>query len=186
MHADQKIVVGPKVDKEDIEVSVTYHLNGYLIPVDENGNEIPNVGPYQFATDENDPTKIALNQIVPDIEGYTHAQEVISPQSPDKDISIIYTTIPKEDITYISDTENIDLSQADSSTYSTSSNGDLKKNDVQEAVMGIRGQVDEKEMERRIDEQMAIVNFIDLDDDGKQITSSGPLYGLPGESINDL
>ena len=40
MHADQKIVVGPKVDKEDIEVSVTYHLNGYLIPVDENGNEI--------------------------------------------------------------------------------------------------------------------------------------------------
>ena len=45
MHADQKIVVGPKVDKEDIEVSVTYHLNGYLIPVDENGNEIPNVGP---------------------------------------------------------------------------------------------------------------------------------------------
>ena len=176
MHADQKIVVGPKVDKEDIEVSVTYHLNGYLIPVDENGNEIPNVGPYQFATDENDPTKIALNQIVPDIEGYTHAQ----------DISIIYTTIPKEDITYISDTENIDLSQADSSTYSTSSNGDLKKNDVQEAVMGIRGQVDEKEMERRIDEQMAIVNFIDLDDDGKQITSSGPLYGLPGESINDL
>lgn len=75
MHADQKIVVGPKVDKEDIEVSVTYHLNGYLIPVDENGNEIPNVGPYQFATDENDPTKIALNQIVPDIEGYTHAQE---------------------------------------------------------------------------------------------------------------
>ena len=39
MHADQKIVVGPKVDKEDIEVSVTYHLNGYLIPVDENGNE---------------------------------------------------------------------------------------------------------------------------------------------------
>ena len=186
MHADQKIVVGPKVEKKDIEVSVTYHLNGYLIPVDENGNEIPNVGPYQFATDENDPTKIALNQIVPDIEGYTHAQEVISPQSPDKDISIIYTTIPKEDITYISDTENIDLSQADSSTYSTSSNGDLKKNDVQEAVMGIRGQVDEKEMERRIDEQMAIVNFIDLDDDGKQITSSGPLYGLPGESINDL
>lgn len=70
VHADQKIVVGPKVDKEDIEVSVTYHLNGYLIPVDE----IPNVGPYQFATDEKDPTKIAPNQIVPDIEGYTHAQ----------------------------------------------------------------------------------------------------------------
>lgn len=186
VHADQKIVVWPKVDNKDVEVSVTYHLNGYLIPVDENGDEIPNVGPYQFATDEKDPTKIAPNQIVPDIEGYTHDQEIISPQSPDKDISIIYKTIPKEDTTYISDTENIDLSQADSSTYSPSGNGDLKENDVQEAIMGIKGQVDEKEMERRIDEQMAIVNFIDLDDDGKQITSSGPLYGLPGESINDL
>ena len=63
MHADQKIVVGPKVDKEDIEVSVTYHLNGYLIPVDENGNEIPNVGPYQFATDEKEKTIITKKLI---------------------------------------------------------------------------------------------------------------------------
>ncbi len=185
VHADQKIVVGPKVDDEDVEVSVTYHLNGYLIPVDENGDEIPNVGPYQFATDENDPTKIAPNQIVPDIEGYTHAQEVISPQSPDKDISIIYKTIPKHDAIYLSEAENdetTNLSEKASSTYSQ-----LKEDNIQEATtMGIKGQIDEKEIERRIDEQMAIVNFIDLDDDGKQITSSGPLYGLPGESINDL
>ncbi len=33
---------------------------------------------------------------------------------------------------------------------------------------------------------MAIINFIDLDNNGKQLTSSGPLTGKPGESINDL
>lgn len=187
VHADQKVVVGPKIDKEDedIEVSVTYHLNGYLIPVDENGDEIPNVGPYQFATDEKDPTKIAPNQIVPDIEGYTHDQEIISPQSPDKDISIIYKTIPKHDAIYLSEDENdetTNLSEKAPSTYSQ-----LTEDNIQEATtMGIKGQIDEKEIERRIDEQMAIVNFIDLDDEGKQITSSGPLYGLPGEVINDL
>lgn len=35
-------------------------------------------------------------------------------------------------------------------------------------------------------DQVAIINFIDLDHDGKQLTSSGPLTGKPGESINDL
>lgn len=35
-------------------------------------------------------------------------------------------------------------------------------------------------------DQVAIINFIDLDNNGKQLTSSGPLTGKPGESINDL
>lgn len=35
-------------------------------------------------------------------------------------------------------------------------------------------------------DQIAIVNFIDLDNDGKQITSSGPLIGKPNTNITDL
>ncbi|MDB6234048.1 mucin-binding protein, partial [Lactobacillus amylovorus] len=35
-------------------------------------------------------------------------------------------------------------------------------------------------------DQVAIINFIVLDNNGKQLTSSGPLTGKPGESINDL
>lgn len=35
-------------------------------------------------------------------------------------------------------------------------------------------------------DQIAIVNFIDLDHEGKQITSSGPLIGKPNENITDL
>lgn len=34
--------------------------------------------------------------------------------------------------------------------------------------------------------QEAVINFIDLDQNGKQLTSSGVLRGMPGESINDL
>ena len=35
-------------------------------------------------------------------------------------------------------------------------------------------------------DQIAIVNFIDLDNEGQQITSSGPLIGKPNENITDL
>lgn len=35
-------------------------------------------------------------------------------------------------------------------------------------------------------QQVAIVNFIDVDHNGASLTSSGPLVGQPGESINDL
>lgn len=35
-------------------------------------------------------------------------------------------------------------------------------------------------------DQVAIINFIDIDKNGAQLTSSGPLVGKPGESINDL
>lgn len=35
-------------------------------------------------------------------------------------------------------------------------------------------------------QQVAVVNFIDLDHHGKQLTSSGPLLGRAGEKINDL
>lgn len=36
------------------------------------------------------------------------------------------------------------------------------------------------------DKQVAFVNFIDIDNGGVQLTSSGPLVGDPGDSINDL
>lgn len=32
----------------------------------------------------------------------------------------------------------------------------------------------------------AVINYIDLDQNGKQLTSSGMLQGVPGESINEL
>lgn len=35
-------------------------------------------------------------------------------------------------------------------------------------------------------DQVAIVNFIDIDHNGASLTSSGPLVGKPGDSINDL
>lgn len=193
VHTDIKVIEGPEVGKEDVEETVTYKPNGHLIPVDENGDEIPNVGPYQFATDENDPTKVAANQIVPDLDGYTHDQETISPQDPDKDMAVVYKAIPKQDTMYISgagNNENTDAPQlANPQDINHPSIDDDLTEDLSKqaaAAMGMDNKVDEKGIERRSDEQMAIINFIDLDNNGKQITSSGPLYGLPGEVINNL
>lgn len=177
-HTDKKVVEGPEVGDEDVEVTVNYEPNGHLIPVDENGDEIPDVGPYRFASDKEDPTKVAENQIVPDLEGYTHEQETISPKEPGKDVVITYEKIPVKDNLYIGEQEDaVEESDAVESP-ATESTRQVAGEEANES--------EEKGVQRRLGEQMAIVNFIDLDKDGKQITSSGPLYGLPGEVINDL
>ncbi|WP_225432260.1 hypothetical protein [Limosilactobacillus reuteri] len=53
---------------EDQEVTVTYAPNGKIIPVDPNGNPIPNVPTSQYPTD---PTKVVPNKTVPTVPGYT-------------------------------------------------------------------------------------------------------------------
>lgn len=193
-HTDKKVITGPKVGEEDVEVTVKYKPNGFLIPIDENGEKIPDVGPYQFATDENDPTKVAKHQIIPDIPGYTHAAETISPGDPENDLEITYTKIPVQEEMVIK--PNAVGSGAEVTTQEQTTNSDNAQSQAENPasesvasseVASSQKQVgDEKGIDVRFNEQMAIVNYIDLDNEGKQITSSGPLYGLPGEIINNL
>ena len=194
-HTDKKVVTGPKVGDEDIEVTVKYEPNGFLIPVDENGEKIPDVGPYQFATDEYDPTKVAKNQIVPDIPGYTHAAETISPGDPENDLEITYEKIPVQEEMVIkpnavgSGAEVTTQEQSDAVEVQSQSQADIpvaESTATSEVPSNQQQAGDEKGIDLRFNEQMAIVNYIDLDNEGKQITSSGPLYGLPGEIINNL
>lgn len=184
-HTNKKVIPGPAVGDEDVTVTAQYEPNGHLIPVDENGDEIMDVGPYQFASDKDDPTKVAENQIVPDIDGYTHDQEVISPQDPGKDMPVIYKKVVQED-TIADDNDSVKLGQSQDINQPSQPQMDIPDTKQAAQAMGMDEYVNEKGIERRSDEQMAIINFIDLDNNGKQITSSGPLYGLPGEVINNL
>lgn len=185
-HTNKKVIPGPAVGDNDITITAQYEPNGHLIPVDENGDEIMNVGPYQFASDKDDPTKVAENQIVPDIDGYTHDQEVISPKDPGKDMPVIYKKVVEPEPEVNEPDTSADLSTVKLGQFQDVNSPSMLDTKQAAQTMGMDEYVDEKGIERRSDEQMAIINFIDLDNNGKQITSSGPLYGLPGEVINNL
>lgn len=60
---------------------------------------------------------------------------------------------------------------------------DKEKEEHSAKLKQIRKQHEEDKSDK---EQIAIINYIDLDQNGKQLTSSGPLTGKPGDSINDL
>ncbi|MCC4408525.1 mucin-binding protein, partial [Limosilactobacillus reuteri] len=59
-HADKRVAGGETVTPDDLskEVTVTYTPNGKIIPVDPDGNPIPNVPTPQYPTDPTDPTKV--------------------------------------------------------------------------------------------------------------------------------
>ncbi|MCC4409596.1 mucin-binding protein, partial [Limosilactobacillus reuteri] len=68
-HADKRQVNATAVTQNDIEVTVTYTPNGKIIPVDPDGNPIPNVPTPQYPTDPTDPTKVTPDEPVPTIPG---------------------------------------------------------------------------------------------------------------------
>lgn len=86
-HADQSMI-NRNVTQEDQTVNVTYQENGHIIPVNETGNVI---GPVKrYTTDPTDPTKVAKDQKLPEIDGYHLDIQTVTPPTPDKDIHISY------------------------------------------------------------------------------------------------
>lgn len=61
-----------------------------------------------------------------------------------------------------------------------------EKKEEPKAATEPKAAVSELKPKKDQNDQVAIINFIVLDNNGKQLTSSGPLTGKPGESINDL
>lgn len=61
-----------------------------------------------------------------------------------------------------------------------------EKREEPKAATEPKAAVSELKPKKDQNDQVAIINFIVLDNNGKQLTSSGPLTGKPGESINDL
>ncbi len=133
-HADRAQVEGLSVTMEDQEATVTYVPNGKIIPVDPNGNPIPDVPTPQYPTDPTDPTKVTPDEPVPTIPGYKPEVPTVTPTDPGVDTPVKYTP----------DTVN-----------------------PKPAV-----------------DQIAIVNYVDQDNNNAQIATSGDLTGKAGDKIN--
>ena len=59
-YADRATVPGETAQQRDLETTVTYNKIGKIVPVDPNGNPIPNVPTPQYRNDPNDPTKVIV------------------------------------------------------------------------------------------------------------------------------
>ncbi|MBM6754840.1 YSIRK-type signal peptide-containing protein, partial [Lactobacillus alvi] len=91
-HADKKVAGGltATVDNPNVEDTVTYTENGKIIPVDPDGNKIPNVPNPTYPTDPTDPTKVTPDEPVPKIPGYTPETPTVTPSDPGKDTQVVY------------------------------------------------------------------------------------------------
>ncbi|MCT3381732.1 mucin-binding protein, partial [Lactobacillus johnsonii] len=77
-------------DKPLAEVTVVYHKIGKIVPVDPNGNPIPNVPTPSYTNDPTDPTKVVPNEPVPAIPGKTPDKTTVTPVDPTKDTPVVY------------------------------------------------------------------------------------------------
>ena len=84
-------------DDGNYTVTVTYAPNGKIVPVDPNGNPIPNVPTPQYPTDPNDPTKVTPDEPVPNVPGQTPETPTVTPTDPGKDTHVIYNVPTKDE-----------------------------------------------------------------------------------------
>ena len=93
--ADKKIVGGETVtpDNPNRSYTVVYTPNGSIVPVDPNGNPIPNTPSVPYETDPTDPTKVVDGK-VPEVPGWTPKNgkpgAPVKPSDPTKDTKVSY------------------------------------------------------------------------------------------------
>nr|WP_245328745.1 Ig-like domain-containing protein [Lactobacillus colini] len=83
----------PHTDGTDTNVEVPYKKNGKIVPVDPEGNPIPNAPTPTYETDPHDPTKVVPNEPVPTVPGYTSSVKTVTPNDPGKDTPVVYTKV---------------------------------------------------------------------------------------------
>ena len=96
-HADKRQINATVVTQNNIEETVTYQPNGKIIPVDPNGNPIPNVPTPTYPTDPTDPTKVVPDEPVPEIPGLIPSVPTVTPENPGKDTPVPYTPVKDPD-----------------------------------------------------------------------------------------
>lgn len=168
--------------------------NGHIIPIDEDGQMIEGAAHPQFHTDPKDASKVISDEIVPDVQGYHCESMTITPSDPNHDLNVVYKADKKDDVMYVSLGKDKDNKQEEktqtpvSETEPKSEEGQQTPTEnpapAQETAPAASDNSSENEGELK--DQVAIVNFIDVDHNGASLTSSGPLVGKPGDSINDL
>ena len=115
-HADRRVAGGTTVTPDDLNktVIVNYNQNGKIVPVDPEGNPIPNVPKPTYPTDPSDPTKVVPNEPVPNIPGMTPSTPTVTPADPGKDTPVIYNPVTEKGsviVTVHDNTDKVDLPQ---------------------------------------------------------------------------
>ena len=100
-------------DHPEVKDTVVYTPNGSIVPVDPNGNPIPNTPSVPYETDPKDPTKV-VNGKVPEVPSWTPKNgkpgDPVKPSDPTKDTKVPYdhtmtpgeTTVSgKQTVTYV-------------------------------------------------------------------------------------
>ena len=90
-HADKRLVRSKIATTDNLAELVTYVANGRIIPIDEDGNEIPDAPHPTYQTDPKDATQVLPNRPVPDITGYSPRVETIDPEDPSTDTKVVYS-----------------------------------------------------------------------------------------------
>ncbi len=114
-------------------VTVTYAANGKIIPVDPNGNPIPNAPTPQYPTDPTDITKVTPNEPVPNVPGWTPDQPTVTPSDPGADTDVVYRVPVKDEGSvnvFVNDTttgRNLDDYYWSSGTHDTGTKVDYDK-----------------------------------------------------------
>lgn len=176
---------------DSIEKTVNYAPNGRIIPVDPDNKELKDVKQPIYKTSATDATQVESGILLPKVKGYNCDLVTITPEDPGKDTKVTYKPIKKDDVLVIKVGKN--------KATDTEAAKALEK-PAEEAPAKIAEEKQEPAAAKPVEEpkvaeisenpeaetQEAVINFINLDQNGKQLTSSGVLRGMPGESINDL
>ncbi|MEY8662503.1 MucBP domain-containing protein, partial [Ligilactobacillus faecis] len=82
--------------KDNVTVTFTYAKLGKIVPVDPNGNPIPDAPTPQYPNDPTDPSKTVPNQPVPEIPGYRPEVPTVTPDKPGEDTPVIYVPVVED------------------------------------------------------------------------------------------
>ena len=104
-YVDKVMVASKDSIQDNLYEQVTYRALGKIVPVDPDGNPIPNVPNPQYPNDPTDPSKVISEQPVPNIPDMTPEVPTITPKDPGEDTKVVYNyDIQTAVINYIDET----------------------------------------------------------------------------------
>ncbi|WP_236629379.1 MULTISPECIES: hypothetical protein [Lactobacillus] len=167
-HTNVSEVKPEAVRQVDQVENVTYQANGRIVPIDENGNLIPEAPQPQFKTDKNDPTKVVTEAIVPDLKGYTHDEMTVTPADPGADLRVVYKAKDDNNV-WVVKTGRHNNAVPTEPQQTTPAAPAVTPAPEQVAAGQANQETAVSEYESNVGKhQIAFVNFIDLDNDGMQ------------------
>ncbi len=82
--------------KGNVTVDFVYAKVGKIVPVDPNGDPIPNAPTPEYTNDPEEPTKVTPNQPVPEIPGFVPEVSTVTPDKPGEDTPVKYVPVTPE------------------------------------------------------------------------------------------